>query len=211
MNSVDFDDFAVERQKIKDWWKNHFRLHFKVHDPLGFFGAERFDYFCYGNKQDIELNGVSKAFVLLHTEKSLTRLPGNRYREIKERMADFGIDTEEVINGNELIFAYDKLSRLMIGRSSFSVFFPPFVKQPVQEPARNLQDPAQVKDLQDPKQVKDLQDPKQVKDLQDPKQVKDLQDPKQVKDLQDPTQVKDLQDPTQAKDLQDPKQDLNKI
>ena len=137
MNSIDFDNFAVERQKIKSWWGNHFRLHFKIHDPLGFFGAERFDYFCYGNKQEIETNGISKTSVLLHTEKSLTRLPGNRYREVKERMADFGIDTEEVINGNELIFAYDKLNRLMIGKSSLTILFPPFVKQNNQQLHQN--------------------------------------------------------------------------
>jgi len=139
VNLVNFDKFAVDTMDIRNWWNEFYRLNFKIHDHAGFFGAERFDYFCYGNKNEINKTGVSVTYILLHTEKSLSKLPNNKYREVKERMSSLGVDVDKVISKKEIIYASDSNSRFMINGSSITVFFS-LDNQDEKQPERNNQD-----------------------------------------------------------------------
>jgi len=146
LSVFNLERFEVKTMSAENWSSSFYKIPIKFHDNDGFFGAEKFDFFTYSSKRDVGKFGFSRAYILLHTKKSLQNMRDSVFESIAKKMKEFGIDVYKIIECNLIIYAYDKEASSTIGRGGLTIQFPP-----------NYQRKGVVKNAEDAKQICQLE------------------------------------------------------
>ena len=124
VTTFNYERFEVFTMPKDVWWKTHQRTELKYHDPEGYFGAEKYDYFLYVNRQEESIRGSSRPYILIHTQKSLENMRSEIRNKVKNTMMDnHDIDVDRVVDDDLVIVACDRRSGSAIGGNSASIFF----------------------------------------------------------------------------------------
>lgn len=124
VTTFNYERFEVFTMPASEFWKNHQRTELKYHDPEGYFGAEKYDYFLYLNMEEGSRRGSSRPYILIHTRKSLERMREEVKARVRATMAEkHDVNIYDVIKQDMVIIACDTKSGSAIGDNSASIFF----------------------------------------------------------------------------------------
>jgi len=123
VTTFNYDRFEVFTMLANEWRKKHQRTELKYHDPEGFFGAQRYDYFLYVNREEEQSRGSSRPYILLHTKRSLERMRAETKVGVRTSMMKLDINIENVEKEDMVIVACDHRSGSDIGGNAASIFF----------------------------------------------------------------------------------------
>jgi hypothetical protein len=124
ITTFNYERFEVFTMPAEQWWRFHKRTELKYHDPEGYFGAEKYDYFLYRNIEEIDRRGSSRPYILIHTRKSLERMRQEIRSKVSASMrGNHEIDINEVVENDLVIIACDMRSGSALGENNASIFF----------------------------------------------------------------------------------------
>ena len=121
VTTINCNRFEVQTMTPGKWYDHYQRTDIKLHDSDGFFGAPKYDYFMYLSRQDLEEDGYSVAYILLHTRKSLEKMNQETKRNVREVMHWLNIEIDEVEKNDLVIVAIDEATTC--GSNSMSTIF----------------------------------------------------------------------------------------
>lgn len=124
VTTFNYKRFEVFTMKASDWWCMYQRTELKYHDPDGHFGAPKYDYFLYMNKDEEERRGSSRPYILIHTKRSLERMKPETKERVRVKMKEaHDINIDSVEENDEVIVACDNMSGSALGGNAASIFF----------------------------------------------------------------------------------------
>ena len=126
LSAFNLGRFKLDTMTAEHWITGFFKFHIKFHDGEGFFGAEKFDFFTYSSRDEVSKFGFSKAYIMLHNKRSLQNMRDDVFEKTEKRMVELGIDVNEVMDNNLVVYAYDPHGGSTIGRGGMNIQFPSY-------------------------------------------------------------------------------------
>lgn len=121
---IDPERLELRSMPEVEFFKKHVRMDVKYHDSVGKFGPEKFDYFMYVNKDEVESDGYSYVYILLFTPRSVERMNEEVKSLVISAMAKNNFDFEKIIKQGHVVYAIDDAST-----TTCSSLFVPFIRR----------------------------------------------------------------------------------
>lgn len=117
---INTDRFEMCSMPESDFFKKHVRLDVKYHDGNGDLGPEKYDYFLFANKEEVENDSYSDVYVLLFTPRSVERMNAESKEKVKKNLEKNNIDFSLVSDRGHVIYAIDSAATI----TNSSLFVP---------------------------------------------------------------------------------------
>lgn len=107
-----------------EFFRKHVRLDVKYHDSKGDLGPEKYDYFLYVSKEEIENDGYSDVYVLLFTPRSIERMTPEVRELVVKALEKNNLQLDLVVEQGHVVYAVDDAAT-----TTCSSLFVPFIRR----------------------------------------------------------------------------------
>jgi len=116
--------FEICSMPESEFFRKHVRTDVKYHDSKGDLGPEKYDYFLYVNKEEVENDGYSDVYVLLFTPRSIERMVPEVREIVVKALEKNNLHLDLVVEHGHVVYAVDAAATV-----TCSSLFVPFTRR----------------------------------------------------------------------------------
>lgn len=121
---INIDRFDFNSMPESEFFKKHVRLDVKYHDSQGELGPEKYDYFLFVSKEEIENDGFSDVYILLLTPKSVDNMDKDKRIKSEKFLKRNNIHIDMIVKHGHVVYAIDSAAT-----ATCSSLFVPFTRR----------------------------------------------------------------------------------